>query len=109
MSKVTDEEAAGGDTRGFCSKLCSGDADGFALNCVCMPFVLLWNGISIYILSCCSVLSARGYRMFCGPIIKLFSCCCSYQYTDTEFEGAAAIGQSKNLDWVRASEVVTPT
>ena len=85
-------------------QICDGDA-GCAFNVVCAPFVLVYNALKIYVFSCCWVLGGRAKRFFCKGLID--SCCGPWVFTDTSFEGDAAIGQQgKQLDWVRAIDIL---
>ena len=68
-------------------EICDGEA-GFWINLLLFPFVLLWNSLDIYVFSCFGVLFARAYRCLCGPLLKM----CCWTYTDTSFEGDAALG-----------------
>lgn len=54
------------------------------------------------IFACFEVLLNRAYRFLCGPCI---SCCSTWEYIDTEFEGDTALGDGKAADWVRAREL----
>jgi calpain-15 len=82
------------------TQICRGEA-GCLANLLCSPFVLLWNGLSIYLFSCFGVLFARFYRFVCGPLLK----CCCWIYTDKDFEGQEAIGTGDAADWVRAVDM----
>ena len=84
-------------------EICDGEA-GFWINLLLFPFVLLWNSLDIYVFSCFGVLFARAYRCLCGPLLKM----CCWTYTDTSFEGDAALGSKKAgaVDWVRAEDIL---
>ena len=86
-------------------EVCDGEA-GFWVNLLLFPFVLLWNATSIYIIPCFQVLGRRFYRAFCRSCVD--SCCGPWVFTDTEFEGPAAIGTSggQQADWVRAVDLL---
>jgi len=82
-------------------EICEGEA-GILINLLCFIPVLTWNGLRIYIFACFEVLLNRAYRFLCGPCI---SCCSTWEYIDTEFEGDTALGDGKAADWVRAREL----
>ena len=83
-------------------QVCDGDA-GCCINFLLLPFVLTWNMLNIYVFSCFNVVWLRMQRFLCKP----FACCYSWVYKDSEFEGQKALGQNKNLDWVRAGELLS--
>ena len=83
------------------SKICRGEAS-FRVNLLCSPIVLTANAIWIYILPCFAVILNRIYRLICAPVMGLCDC---WVFTDTTFEGDAAIGTGDRVEWVRAAQL----
>jgi len=87
-----------------CEGLCSGRAwPPFV--CLCAPFILVYNSITIYCLPCVGIFFTRFFR-------SLFYCLCSlcglYEYKDKKFTGPAAIGEMadlKDCEWRKPEEL----
>lgn len=88
-----------------CKQICNGEG-GCILDVLLFIPVMIYNAFDIYIFACWKIVCSRSYRLWCGSCIK---CCGTWEYTDTSFEGAKAIGKEggANLDWVRAADLVS--
>ena len=85
--------------KGDCAQVCDGEA-GCLANFFLWPFVLLWNGLRLYLFECCNICGGRAYRVLCYPF-----CSCCWVYNDKSFCGEAAHGAKDALDWVRATDL----
>jgi hypothetical protein len=84
-------------------EVCDGNAGSCWLNVLLSPFVLVYNAFRNYIFACFEVLYGRAFRFCCRPFVSM---CSEWVFTDTTFEGDAAIGiAGKSLDWVRVNEL----
>ena len=97
MSRSAENAA---EEKGGCAQVCDGEA-GCLANCLLWPFVLLWNGLRLYVFECCKICAGRAYRVLCYPF-----CSCCWVYNDKSFCGEAAHGaKDAELDWVRATKL----
>ena len=98
VTSTSAENAA--EKKGDCAQICDGEA-GCLANCLLWPFVLLWNGLRLYVFECCKICGGRAYRVLCYPF-----CSCCWVYNDKSFCGEAAHGaKDAELDWVRATDL----
>lgn len=92
--------AQAAERKGTCGRICDGEA-GCLLNCLLFPFVLLWNGLRLYVFQCCAICGGRLYRLLCYPF-----CSCCWIFSDKSFCDDKAHGDEEaRLDWVRALEL----
>jgi hypothetical protein len=85
-----------------CARVCNGDAG--SLNLVLWPFVLVYNALNLYVFPCFGILLTRLLLCIARPLAQLWGC---WTFTDKEWCGQRAIGNTDAIEWIRADQLAS--